>query len=62
MVFGNDEKCLVEVNRNSPQERYRYEKFIKGSDRHLFSTRPRDLQYVVGNKFILRGNNVNLNT
>ena len=44
MVFGFDEKCLVEVNRNSPQERYRYEKFIKGLDKQLYDKAPRELK------------------
>ena len=35
---------------------------IKGIDRHLYDMIPRELRYVVGNKFILRGNNVNLYT
>ena len=47
MVFGNDEKCFVDVNRNSPQERYRYEKFIKGSDSHLYDKASRELKCIV---------------
>ena len=32
---------------------------IKVPDRHLYSTRPRELRFVVGNKFILRSDKIN---
>ena len=47
MVLGNDEKCFVEVNRNSPQERDRYERFIKGANRHLIHYTNRTEMYCV---------------
>ena len=59
MVFGNDEKYYVEVQKNKPGERFRYKPMIKAPDRHLYSTRPRELKFVVGNKFILRGDEIN---
>ena len=59
MVFGNDEKYYVEVQKDKPGERYRYKQFIKGKDRHLFNTVPRELRYIVGNKFLLKGDDIN---
>ena len=59
MVFLNDEKYYVEVQKDKPGERFRYARFIKAPDRHLYSTRPRELRFVVGNKFILRGDKIN---
>ena len=59
MVFLNDEKYYVEVQKDKPGERFRYKPMIKAPDRHLYSTRPRELRYVVGNKFILRGDKIN---
>ena len=59
MAIGNQEKCYVEVNKDKPGERLRYSTLMKVSDRHLFSTRPRRLRYVVGNKFILKGDKIN---
>ena len=53
------ERYFVEVNRDKPGERYRYKQFTKGKDRHLFNTVPRELRYIVGNKFMLRGDDVN---
>ena len=53
------EKYFVEVNRDKPEERYRYGSFIKGRDRHLYNTTPRELRYLVGNKFMLRGDDLN---
>ena len=46
------------MNRYKPGERYRYKLFTKGKDRHLFNTEPRELRYIVGNKFMLRGDDV----
>ena len=40
----------------------KYERNIKGADRHLYDTAPRELRYVVWNKIILRGNDMILNT
>ena len=34
----------------------------KGVDKHLYGMTLRELRYFVGNKFMLRGNNVNLST
>ena len=48
------------MNRSKPGERHRYERFIKGVDRYLYDMAPREMRYVVGNKFILRGNDVNM--
>ena len=59
MVFLNDEKYYVEVQKDKPGERFRYHPFMKAPDRHLYSTRPRELKFVVGNKFILRGDEIN---
>ena len=47
------------MQKEKPGERFRYKPMIKAPDRHLYSTRPRRLQYVVGNKFILRGDKIN---
>ena len=61
-MLGNDVKYLVEVNRCKPGERCTYERNIKGADKHLYGMTPRELRYVVGNKFMLSGNDENLNT
>ena len=54
-----DEKFYVEVNKEIPRQRFRYKRFIKAPDRHLYNTTPRDLRYVVGNKFLLHGEQMN---
>ena len=59
MVLLNDEKYYVEVQKDKPGWRFRYHPLMKAPDRHLYSTRPRELKYVVGNKFILRGDKIN---
>ena len=59
MVFGDQEKCYVKVKKDKPGERFRYKPLIKAPDRHLYSTRPRKLRYIVGNKFILKGDKIN---
>ena len=59
MVLLNDEKYYVEVQKENPGQRFRYHPLMKAPDRHLYSTRPRELSYVVGNKFILRGEKIN---
>ena len=40
---------------------YKYRRFEKGVDRHFFNTKPRQIKYIVGNKFILEGDEVNPN-
>ena len=60
MVIGNDEKYYVEVQKENPGRRFRYHPLMKAPDRHLYSTRPRELKFVVGNKFILRGDKINI--
>ena len=40
--------------------RYKYKRFEKGADRHLYDKEPRQIKYIMGNKFILEGDNVNL--
>ena len=48
----------VEVDKDKPEQRYKYRTFEKGANRHLFRAEPRRVRYVVGNKFILDGDAV----
>ena len=48
----------VEVDKDKPEQRYKYRTFEKGANRHLFRAEPRRMRYVVGNKFILDGDAV----
>ena len=48
----------VEVDKDKPEQRYKYKTFEKGANRHLFRAEPRRVRYVVGNKFILDGDAV----
>ena len=48
----------VEVDKDKPEQRYKYRIFEKGANRHLFRAEPRRVRYVVGNKFILDGDAV----
>ena len=48
------------MNKDSPDLRYKYKRFEKGADRHFFNTKSRQIKYVVGNKFILEGDEINL--
>ena len=48
----------VEVDKDKPEQRYKYRTFEKGANRHLFRAEPRRVRYVVGNKFILGGDAV----
>ena len=48
----------VEVDKDKPEQRYKYKTFEKGANRHLFRAEPRRVKYVVGNKFILDGDAV----
>ena len=41
--------------------RYKYRMFEKGANRHFFNTKPRQIKYVVGNKFVLEGDEINPN-
>ena len=34
---------------------------MRRADRHFFNTKPRQIKYVVGNKFILKGDEINPN-
>ena len=43
------------VDRDNPDRRYRYGAFEKGADRQVWSTTPRRISYVYGNKFFLEG-------
>ena len=54
-----DEKYFVELNKGKPDERFRYLKMMKAPDRHLYNLEPRKLRYIVGNKFILNGDQIN---
>ena len=49
------ERYYVEIDKENPKQRYKYRRFEKGVDRHFFKTIPRQIKYVVGNKFILEG-------
>ena len=55
-----DEYFLVEVDKDNSLNRYKYKMFEKGADRHLYNKAPRQIKYIVGNKFILEGDDVNL--
>ena len=46
-------KYYAEVDPDDPSLRYRYRTFMKGRDRHVFNRKPRQIKYIVGNKFIL---------
>ena len=59
IVFDDQENYYVEVQKDKPGKRFRYDKLMKAPGRHLYSTRPRELRFVVGNKFILRGDKIN---
>ena len=53
-----ESQCLhttfyVEVDKDKPEQRYKYRTFEKGANRHLFRAEPRRVRYIVGNKFIL---------
>ena len=48
----------VEVDKDKPEQRYKYRTFEKGANRHLFRAESRRVRYVVGNKFILDGDAV----
>ena len=37
------------------------QKFENGADRHFFNTKPRQIKYVVGGKFILEGDEMGPN-
>ena len=54
-----DEDYFVEVNKDKPDERFRYLKMMKAPDRHLYNLEPRKLRYVVGNRFMLQGDDIN---
>ena len=55
------ERYYVEIDKENPKQRYKYRRFEKGADRHFFNTIPRQIKYVIGNKFILEGDEVNPN-
>ena len=54
------EYFLVEVGKDNTYMRYKYKRFEKGADRHLYDAALRQIKYIMGNKFILEGDNVNL--
>ena len=55
------ERYYVEIDKENSKQRYKYRKFEKGADRHFFNTNPRQIKYVMGNKFILKGDEVGPN-
>ena len=55
-----DEYFLVEVDKDNADLRYKYKRFEKGADRHLYDKAPIQIKYIIGNKFILEGDEVNL--
>ena len=55
----NNSFFYVEVDKDKPEQRYKYRTFEKGANRHLFRAEPRRVRYVVGNKFMLDGNTAN---
>ena len=56
------EYFLVEVDKENPYMRYKYRRFLEGADRHFFNTKPRQIKYIMGNKFIHKGNEVDTGT
>ena len=54
------EYFLVEVDKGNADLRYRYRRFEKGADRHKYDKALRQIRYIIGNKFILEGDEVNL--
>ena len=59
LVFST-ERYYVEIDKENPKQRYKYSRFEKGADRHFFNTTPRQIKYVVGNKFILEGDELDV--
>ena len=55
------ERYYVEVDKDNAKQRYKYRRFEKGADRHFFNTKQRQIKYVVGNKFILKRDEINPN-
>ena len=49
------EYFIVEVDKQNKDMRYKYKRFEKGADRHLYDAEPRQIKYIMGNKFILEG-------
>ena len=60
--FSNRERYYIEVDKENPKQRYKYIRFEKGADRHFFNTKQRQIKYVIGNKFILKGDEINPNS
>ena len=55
-----DEYFLVEMDKEKPKQRYKYRMFEKGADRHLFPIIYFISHSVLLYKFILEGDDVNL--
>ena len=47
------------MNKDNPGERFRYHPMMKAPDRHIYNKTERWLRYVVGNKFMLYGDDIN---
>ena len=49
------------MDKDNADLRYKYKWFEKGADRHLYDAAPRQIKYIIGNKFILEGDEINPN-